>query len=174
MWFPAMMRLAAFMSRTTNLNLLLLALTFLLLSQPARSQDEHVPPQAPAVTPAQAQQALEILQDDNKRGQLVQTLRTVAKASPAAASTPDAASRAPSADNLGVQLLVQVSDWFGDVSGQLAAAARTVSDFPLIWRWLLQLTTDPVARHTLLDTAWKLALVIACALAAEWIVRRAM
>src|SRR3954447_14364826 len=145
MWFPAMMRLAAFMSRTTNLNLPLLALTFLLLSQPARSQDEHVP-QAPAVTPAQAQQALEILQDDNKRGQLVQTLRTVAKASPAATSTPDAASQAASADNLGVQLLVQVSDWFGDVSGQLAAAARTVSDFPLIWRWLLQLTTDPVAR----------------------------
>ncbi|MFL6792728.1 MAG: mechanosensitive ion channel domain-containing protein, partial [Bradyrhizobium sp.] len=51
---------------------------------------------------------------------------------------------------------------------------RTVSEFPLIWRWLLQLTTDPVARHTQLDTAWKLALVIACALAAEWIVRRAM
>jgi small-conductance mechanosensitive channel len=176
MWFPAMMRPAAFMPRATNLKLLLLALTFLLVSQPARSQDKHGPPPqaAPGVTAAQAQQALEILQDDSKRGQLVQTLRTIAKVSPASAPTPDAASDAPAADNLGVQLLIQVSDWFGDVSGQLVAAARTVSDFPLIWRWLVQLATDPVARHILLDTAWKLALVIACALAAEWIVRRAI
>jgi hypothetical protein len=56
------------------------------------------------------------------------------------------------ADNLGVQLLVQVSDWFGDVSSQLAAAARNLSDFPMIWRWLVQLATDPIARQTLFDT----------------------
>jgi moderate conductance mechanosensitive channel len=133
---------------------MLVALAFLLVAHPARSQDAHgAPPQpTPAATPTQAQQALDILQDDRKRAQLIQTLQTIAKASPPAASTPAAPSPVP-ADNLGVQLLVQVSDWFGDVSGQLAAAARNLSDFPMIWRWLVQLATDPIARQTLLDTA---------------------
>jgi small-conductance mechanosensitive channel len=147
-----------------------IALACLLAFQPARAQDVGSPPHsASAVTPAQAQQTLEVLQDDNKRAQFVQTLQTIAKASQPATST----SPAP-ADNLGVQLLVQVSDWFGDVSGQLAAAARTVSDFPMIWRWLVQLATDPVARQTLFDTAWRLVLVVVCAFLAEWMIRRAI
>jgi small-conductance mechanosensitive channel len=158
-----------------NLRFMLVALAFLLVAHPARSQNAHgSPPQpTPAATPAQAQQALDILQDDRKRAQLIQTLQTIAKASPPAASTPAAPSPVP-ADNLGVQLLVQVSDWFGDVSGQLAAAARNLSDFPMIWRWLVQLATDPIARQTLLDTAWRLALVIVCAFVAERIIRRAI
>src|SRR5438105_1608971 len=152
---------------------MLIALVFLLVTVPARSQDAHGAPPTAAVSPAQAQQALDILQDDHKRAQLLQTLQTIAKASPPAASTPAAPSPAP-ADNLGVQLLVQVSDWFGDVSGQLAAAARNLSDFPMIWRWLVQLATDPNARQTLLDTAWRLALVVVCAFVAERIIRRAI
>src|SRR6266700_78497 len=158
----------------TSLRYMVVALACLLVVHPARSQDAHVsPPQpTPAATPAQAQQALDILQDDRKRAQLVETLQTIAKASHPGASTP--ATLSPVADdNLGVQLLVQVSNWFGDVSGQLATAARTLTDFPMIWRWLIQLATDPVARQTLFDTAWRLLLVIVCAFVAEWIIRRA-
>src|SRR5438132_6841493 len=113
----------------TNPSFVLVALAFLLVTVPARSQDAHGPTPQPAqaVTPAQAQQALDVLQDDRKRAQLIQTLQTIAKAS-SATSTPAAPSPIP-ADNLGVQLLAQVSDWFGDVSRQLAAAARNLSDF---------------------------------------------
>jgi small-conductance mechanosensitive channel len=126
----------------------------------------------PAVTAAQAQQALEVLQDDNKRNELIQTLQTIAKtSSPAAAQTPAGAA---SADNLGVQIMVQVSNWFGEVSIQLANAARTVTDFPMILHWSVQLAKDPFTQHILLDTAWKLVLVLACALAIEWIVWRAL
>jgi small-conductance mechanosensitive channel len=160
----------------TNLGFMLVALACLLAADPARSQDAHgssPQPASAASTPAQAQQTLDILQDDTKRAQLIQTLQTIAKASQPAASTPAAPSPVP-ADNLGVQLLVQVSDWFGDVSGQLAAAARNLSDFPVIWRWLVQLATDPFARQTLLDTAWRLALVIVCAFVTERIIRRAV
>ena len=153
----------------------MVALAYLLMVQPARSQDAHGSPPQPALTAtaAQARETLDVLQDDHKRAQLIQTLQTIAKASQPAASTPAAPSPAQ-ADNLGVQLLVQVSDWFGDVSGQLAAAARNLSDFPMIWRWLVQIATDPNARQTLLDTAWRLALVIACAFGAEWVIRRAI
>ena len=44
----------------------------------------------------------------------------------------------------------------------------------MIWRWLVQLATDPIARQTLFDTAWRLALVIECAFLAERIIRRAI
>ena len=156
-----------------SVGLVLLILAIVLAPPAAKSQDARgTPPQAAgALTPAQAQQALEVLQDDGKRTQLIQTLQAVAKASaqPASGSPAD---QTPSADNLGVQLLVQVSNWLGEVSGQLAVAARAVSDFPMVGRWLVQLATNPDARGTLLDAAWKLALVIACALAAEWIVWR--
>jgi small-conductance mechanosensitive channel len=144
-------------------------------AQPMRAQDQGAAAQpVPAVTPAQAQQALDILQDDDKRARLLQTLQTIAKATPSAAASNAPSAGALARDNLSVQLLAQVSDWFGDISSQLAMAARSVSDFPTIWRWLVQLTTDPMARRTLLDTAWKLALVIACAFAAEWLTRRGL
>ncbi len=136
---------------------------------PGRSAGPACPPAA-TVTPEQARQAIDLLQDDAKRAQFVQTLQTIANAS----STAAPAKTALPADNLGVQLLAQVSDWFGQVSAELATAARAISDFPMIWRWLVQMTIDPVARHTLLDTAWKLALVIACAFAAEWLTRRVL
>jgi moderate conductance mechanosensitive channel len=157
----------------TSLKLFLVSLAWLLMFQPAKSQEGHTAPgQAPTVTPTQAQQALDVLQDDSKRVQLIQTLRTIAKAA-APASAPASPPRSLPADNLGVQLLAQVSNWFGEVSGQLATAARTMSDFPMIWHWSAHLVTDPAARQMLLDTAWKLALVIIFALGAEWIVRRA-
>jgi len=156
----------------------LAAILCLLVTFPVRSQDAHRSLPQQAATPeqaqqTQAQQTLDILQDDHKRAQLIQTLQAIAKASQPAASTSAGPSTVP-ADNLGVQLLVQVSDWFGDVSSQLAAAARNLSDFPMIWSWLVQLATDPIARQTLFDTAWRLALVIVCAFLAERIIRRAI
>jgi small-conductance mechanosensitive channel len=120
------------------------------------------------LTPEQAQQALGVLQDDAKRAQLIQTLRTIAKASPPPSS------QTGGSGNLGVQLLVQLSNWFGELSGQLAAAARIVTDLPTIWSWLAQFATDSSARDSLFDTAWRLVLVLACALVAEGIVRRAV
>src|SRR5258708_16245765 len=44
----------------------------------------------------------------------------------------------------------------------------------MIWSWIVQLATDPIARQTLFDTAWRLALVIVCAFLAERIIRRAI
>jgi small-conductance mechanosensitive channel len=150
----------------------LIILIALLAVQPARSQPspDTAARAAPSVTAAEAQRALELLQDDSKRGQLIQTLQTIAKTSSAAQTAPNAAPN----DNLGVQIMVQVSNWFGEVSTQLANAARKLTDFPMILHWSVQLAQDPAARHTLLDTAWKLALVLACALAIEWIVWRAL
>ncbi|AMN44863.1 mechanosensitive ion channel domain-containing protein [Rhodoplanes sp. Z2-YC6860] len=159
------------MQKITTLALIIFAL---LTVQPAWSQDvgDAAAHPAPSVTAAQAQQALEVLQDDAKRGQLIQTLQTIAKMS--SAQTASATAPAVAADNLGVQIMVQVSNWFGEVSNTLANAARRVTDFPMIFYWSVELAKDPYTRHILIDTAWKLALVLVCALAIEWLVWRAL
>lgn len=169
---PAQTRVT--MSKVTlSIVILALSLSLVLAPVPGKSQDAPpAPPQAAsALTPAQAQQALEVLKDDKKRTQLIGTLQAIAKAPPsdAAAVPADASS-----DNLAMQLLVQVSNWVGDLSEQLAVAARAVSDFPMVGRWLAQLAANPDTRYTLFDTAWKLVLVIGCALAVEWIARHAI
>ena len=167
-----------------DLRRLLLVLGFCVVAfmpNPARSQDAAPsaggqPNQTEALTPQQAQQALEVLQNDAKRAQLIDTLRAIGTATPGSQASPGApGSQGPTVnDSLGAQLLAQASDWVGEVSHELANAARTVADFPLLWRWLIQTASDPFARGTLLDIAWKLLLVIGCALAAEWIALRAV
>jgi small-conductance mechanosensitive channel len=161
------------MQKAIPIVLIFTFLSVLVTAQPAWSQATRDAPArpAPSVSATEAQHALEVLQDDAKRGQLIQTLQTIAK-TPSSGAPPAASSQVLPADNLGVQVMMQVSNWFGDVSNQLATAARAVTDFPMILQWAVQLAQDPFARHTLLDTAWKLALVLVCALAIEWLVWR--
>jgi moderate conductance mechanosensitive channel len=140
-----------------------------------------------AVTPAEAQQALELLQDDKKRAQLIQTLQTIAKSAPPGAATaaaPPTAVPAAAATqtghaassssipltphSLGAQLLRQGSGLVRDLSREVGATAQAVTDFPLIWNWLVHSVSDPSARDQLIDALWKLALVLGCALAVEW------
>jgi small-conductance mechanosensitive channel len=170
---------------TLNLRLILAAMACLLVTFPARSQNAPgAPSPSPAITATQAQQTLDVLQDDHKRADLIQTLQTIAKASSPQPATSQPAASQPAApqdtaspalaDNLGAQLLAEVSDWLGEVSTQLADAARSISDFHGIWHWLVHFANDPFAQQMLFDTAWRLALVIVCAFMAEWIIRRIM
>ncbi|WP_315833788.1 mechanosensitive ion channel domain-containing protein [Bradyrhizobium prioriisuperbiae] len=160
------------------------------LAQPqAASSTKPAAPTSDALTPDQARRALETLQDDAKRAQLLDTLRAVAKASAAPQAQNQPAAPAPSsapapatepeqasltADGLGAQLLLSISEQLGDLSREISDAAQSVTRFPLLWYWLVQTASDPVTYNILLDIAWKLALVIGCALVAEWLVARAI
>ena len=134
------------------------------------------PQSANALTPDQAKRALDTLQDDAKRAQMIETLRAIANASPARpepAAAPRAQSAHPpiplAADSLGAQLLLTVSEQFGDVSREVAGLARTLTHFPAFYYWIMRTANDPSAYDQLLDIAWKLALVFGCAFAAEWL-----
>jgi moderate conductance mechanosensitive channel len=129
---------------------------------------------ADALTPDQAKRALDTLQDDNKRAQMIDTLRAIANASPQAATVPPAPETAIplTADSLGAQLLLTVSEQVGDISHQVAGVARTLTHFPAFYYWIVRTANDPAAYDQLLDIAWKLALVFGCAFAAEWLIFR--
>ena len=146
------------------------------------SKDTHKPAapaanNADALTPDQAKRALDTLQDDKKRAQMIDTLRAIAQASPQAQISPQAPP-APepkpaiplTADSLGAQLLLTVSEQVGEISHEIADMARTLTHFPAFYYWIVRTANDPAAYNQLLDIAWKLALVFGCAFAAEWLI----
>ena len=76
------------------------------------------------------------------------------------------------ADSLGAQLLLTVSEQVGEISHEIADMARTLTHFPAFYYWIVRTANDPSAYHQLLDIAWKLVLVFGCAFAAEWLIFR--
>ncbi len=159
------------------------ALAFLLLLAaflPASSAFAQVTlpaavPAAPAkpadtLTPAQAQQVLDVLKDDKKRAEFTSVLESMVRAVPAV--TPAKSPLAP--DSLGAQILVQGSTWLTNVADEAAATAEVASDLPLLGRWLVGTADSPAARARILDAAWKLAVVVACAYGVERLVRRSL
>jgi len=127
---------------------------------------------------------LDLLRDDKRRTEFTATLEAIAKLAPAAApGTPAAAvppAAAPAAapaiakviplapDSLGAEVLDRASAGLADAGAQLVAAARSMNDLPLLWRWVATQAADPIARGRVLDTAWKLLVAILAGLAVEW------
>ena len=73
-------------------------------------------------------------------------------------------------DSLGAQLLLSISEEITQASHDIADAVRSVTRFRGLWRWMQRTANDPAAYDALIDIAWKLALVLGCALAAEWLI----
>jgi len=160
-------------------------------AQPASPTAARAPEKVEALTPDQARRALEALTDDRRRTEIIDTLRAIANVPtpqsvpapaqaappviPVTAPAPAAAPQSPVAltsDSLGAQLLLTVSEQISDVSHEIAYVARTLTHFPAFYYWFVRTANDPAAYDQLLDIAWKLALVLACALGAEWLVVR--
>jgi small-conductance mechanosensitive channel len=158
---------------------------------PKDQVQKDLAPSAKAAAPAgisadQARQTLDVLQNDAKRNQLIQVLQTIVAAPTAngAASAPAATPPAPpapsenalpvpplEADSLGAQLLEQGAAWLDDATTTIVATARNVADLPRVWTWLVLSLGDPQARNMLFNAIWRLAAIIGCAVAAEYVLR---
>src|ERR1700726_3769481 len=150
----------------------LLVVILLVRTEPPVQAREAPSASTASVSQAQAQQALEVLQDEKKRAALIETLQTIAKAAPSASTSTLPLPLEPA--SLGAQILVQLSDEITRLANEFAATARAVTEFPILWRWLVHELTDPAARAELLDASWRLALVVGCAFGAEWLTLRAV
>jgi moderate conductance mechanosensitive channel len=138
----------------------------------ARAQTAASPAQATALTPAQAQQAIDVLQDPQKRAALIATLQAVAAGSPAAPA-PAAAAKSPAGatlqpNSLGAELLVAASRWSVRLAGEAAATLQTMNNLPALGRWFISLETDPQASTSLAVAAGWLALIFGVALLLEF------
>ena len=156
----------------------LLAALFLVISSFSGARAEPAAPaanHAAALSPDEARRALETLQDDKKRTQMIDTLRAIANASGPQQPAPEQTSPIPlAADGLGAQLLLSVSEEIGEISREVADMARTLTHFPAFYYWVVRTANDPAAYDLLIEIAWKLALVFGCALSAEWVIFRLM
>ena len=168
-------------------------------SAPAARPTAASPAAAPAaapVTPAQAQQVLDVLRDDRRRAEFTATLEALLKAAPAApgaqpgavppgtappgTAPPADAATAPGAgaavakviplapDSLGAEVLDRASAALQDAGTQVVTAVQSMNDLPLLWRWVATQAADPIARGRVLETAWKLAAVGLAGLLLEW------
>jgi hypothetical protein len=109
------------------LSTLLLAI-LLVLAEPPVQASEAPSASTASVTQVQAQQALEVLQDEKKRAALIETLQTIEKtAAKTAPSVSAAASTSPvplQPTGLGAQILVQLPDGITRLANEFAATAR--------------------------------------------------
>jgi moderate conductance mechanosensitive channel len=127
------------------------------------------------LTPAEAQRALDVLQDAGKRDQLIETLRSIVKvSSPGPTQAAPAGADPVAADGLGADTLLQASSKIGELSGQFEHSLRATTKFPLLWRWLTNTATDPEAQQLLLSLLWRAAAVAFLAFLAERLVQFAL
>jgi small-conductance mechanosensitive channel len=156
-------------------------------------------PATPAITPAQARDILETLNDPKKRAAFAATLEAITKSLPAApAETPAAAASTAAAggakgaeptaadqkpedataalplplkpDSLGARLLVTASDVLAETSAKAEDAVSAMNSLPALWTWVAVMTTDPWGRGMLTDTGWRLLVVFGVGLLAQYAV----
>jgi small conductance mechanosensitive channel len=108
-----------------------------------------------AVSRADIDHLIQILQDDKARGQLIEGLRAAAGEAPAVkAETPEAEPPA-------TRLLVSLGDAVTGVGRAVAQAGDFVHDFPRFYRWAEHRLSDPDTRERLLLEVGQVVVVLA-------------
>ncbi len=167
---------------------------------PAAPAPAKPAPAQPALSPAQARDILDTLNDPAKRAALAATLEAISKALPeppqpppapgapadaavagAAGEADQAAEAQPAAapelvlplkpDSLGARLLVTASDVLAQTSDKAQEAVGAMNSLPALWHWVQVMSTDPWSRGLLRDTSWRLLVVFAAGLLAEHAMR---
>ena len=129
------------------------------------------PPPA-ALTAAQAQQALDMLQDPAKRTQLLDVLRTVAKAAPATPAGRAAAAGTP--PTLAGEVLQALTAEATTASRQVSTTVSAVAQFPLLYDWLVNTLRNPAARALVGDATWRMLVVLGCGALADLLAHLAL
>ncbi|MCA7948849.1 mechanosensitive ion channel [Burkholderia seminalis] len=139
---------------------------------------------APALTPQQAQQALNVLQNPRERAQVETTLRAIAAvgvlSAPAAAASDAAAASSASAaaptaltsNGLASMLVRQGAHWTTEIGGALKESLHSLLDVGSVGNWWHDSLVRADARAELTHAAWTILAVLVPALFVEWLARR--
>lgn len=140
---------------------------------------------APALTPQQAQQALNVLENPRDRAQVETTLRAIAAvgalaapavpASDAAAASGASAAAAPAAltsNGLASMLVRQGSRWTTEIGDALKESLRSLLDVGSVGSWWHDRLVRADARADLAHALWIIIAVLVPALLVEWFAKR--
>ena len=135
--------------------------------------------------------ALDVLNDPVKRAAFAATLSAIVKTHPGASAVPLAAAteadKPPATqtteqgltiplapDSLGAQVLLSASAFVNRIGNQAVDALEAVQSLPLLYGWVVVMATNPIARGVLEDVGWRALLVLLCAAAVQYGLRRVM
>jgi small-conductance mechanosensitive channel len=138
---------------------------------------------APAgLTSAEAGQLLSVLQNPQKRQQLITTLESLQKIMPVvvpAASKPATTTTAKGKvtvalkpNSLGADILTGAGTLASQVDDSLAATVTSITDYREFGSWARDLSNDPTILTTVLAATWRLLAVLAVAFVFEFIAWR--
>ncbi len=125
-------------------------------------------PAAVTLTPTQAQQAIDVLQDPAKRTQLLQVLQTIAKVVPATPAGRAAAAAIAGPPTLVGEVVQAVTDEAHRASREISVTTTAVANFPLLYDWLVNTFRNPAARAQIVDATWRMLLVLGCGVLGDW------
>ncbi|AOJ41499.1 mechanosensitive ion channel protein [Burkholderia lata] len=140
---------------------------------------------APALTPQQAQQALNVLENPRERAQVETTLRAIAAvgalsapaiaASDAAAASAASAAATPAAltsNGLASMLVRQGSRWTIEIGGALKESLHSLLDVGSVGSWWHDRLVRADERADLAHALWIIIAVLVPALLVEWFAKR--
>ncbi|VBB16337.1 mechanosensitive ion channel family protein [Burkholderia stabilis] len=142
---------------------------------------------APALTPQQARQALDVLENPRQRAQVETTLRAIAAvgvlsapapvvaASDAAAASGASAAAAPAAltsNGLASMLVRQGARWTAQIGGALNESLRSLLDVGSVGSWWHDRLVRADERADLAHAIWIIIAVLVPALVVEWFSKR--
>jgi small-conductance mechanosensitive channel len=170
----------------------LFALLLLCLALPLRAAEPHAQA-ATGLDPQQARQVAALLQDPQRRQELILTLQAIASqpaiatgtntapasattaAAPATAATPATGEEKTlvplEANGLIAQTLSRVGRWADNLGSELNQVQRAVRTLP---DWSRASFTSEAGRRALLQALLTLATLFAAGLLVEWLIRRAL
>ena len=146
----------------------------------ATTTTEAAPPAG--LTSAEAQQLLSVLQNPQKRQQLITTLESLQKVMPVLATAAPTPAKAPAAakpavalkpNSLGADILTGAGTLATQVDDSLAATVTSITDYREFGAWAQGLSQNPATLTTVLDAIWRLIAVLAVAFVFEFIAWRA-
>src|SRR5262245_22923705 len=145
----------------------LVALAGLLPAQPMPAAAQIAMTQAaeaPSVDPQQVDEMIKTLQDPAARDKLIQQLQALKAAQEQAEGAEP--------QSLGARLLTVLSEKIRDGSATFADSIKALLDAPQLADWLWLQVNNPFVRERTLQALLAIAVVLAAAMAAEWLAMR--
>jgi small-conductance mechanosensitive channel len=146
-------------------------------AKPAPAKPGAAATPAPKLTPAEARNVLDVLNDPQKRAAFTATLQDMLKVTaptPQTVPTPIAAAVPLAPNSVGAQLISHGEAWLDELGEQVSAFSHVLGNLPAVWAFTLRTMQTPESRARVLEAGWHLGLVLLVAILVEWIFARAL
>lgn len=145
---------------------LLTALAVAMIAADARAQTQ---PPAASVSAAEFEKLVGMLENDAERQRFIEQLKTLIEAERRTAPEEPVIP-----DQVAGRFLGSLSEQVAEFGAGILRAAAFVADAPKLFSWIRQQAESEWSRQRLTEIFAKLAIVLLCAMAAEWLAARAL